>query len=160
MTESSTTYTKLTLVSCEAKSRVYYQKARRWGWVHWGLGIFNGLVSSGLAVVSFLVNQKSIDSTVATGLTALILSITTTITTSIKAGHREQSNENAGDAYAILRQKILQRIEACKLGTDSWEELHGYCNTKMTDYIRRYPDPPIEECSKMEAKIRMEENVE
>lgn len=158
MTES-TDYTKLTLISCQAKSRVYYQKAQRWNWVHWSLGVFNGLIASANAIIAFLSERGDIDGQLAMGLTALILTISTIITTSINAGQKEQSNENAGDAYSILRQKILQRMEACKLGKDSWEDLHGYCNTKMTDYIRRYPDPPIEECSKMETKIRLEENV-
>lgn len=148
-------YIKNTIISCKARRYIYYQYARRWSRLHWWSGIINGCIASGISLLSFMAQRQGFSNTEVGMVGGLVLGISNSISTSLKAGQNQSLNEKAGDEYRRLEEKIKSKY-CLTLTEQELKELKNYCIEKLDKLINKYNEPDPEYCEKLEKKFRSE----
>ncbi len=150
MMDTPSDYIKHVIVKCKARYTLYHTNAGRWSKAHWITGVVNGLIAAGISLLSFIAQQQGWSNTAVGMIGGLILSISTSITTSLKTGQNQIANEKAGDAYRNLEEKILAEFSA---GDDDHEELKNRCREKLEKLTIKYPEPNPQRCIPLEEEL-------
>jgi len=101
----------------------------KWSRLHWIIGMINGFIAALISLLSFIAQQQGWSNTEAGMMGGLLLSISTSIITALKAGQNQIENEKAGDDYRNLEEKILVTLSSAS--DEEEEKLKIYCQEKL-----------------------------
>nr|QBK88154.1 MAG: hypothetical protein LCMAC202_05160 [Marseillevirus LCMAC202] len=91
--------------------------------------MINGFIAALISLLSFIAQQQGWSNTEAGMMGGLLLSISTSIITALKAGQNQIENEKAGDDYRNLEEKILVTLSSAS--DEEEEKLKIYCQEKL-----------------------------
>jgi ABC-type transport system involved in cytochrome bd biosynthesis fused ATPase/permease subunit len=135
-----TEYIQQSKVRCRAHSILYHKKSRIWSWVHWCTGIFNSLVAIIVTILSFVSERQGWSNTETGIVGGLILTASTSLITALQAGQNQKQNEEAGDAYRNLEDKIATKFLTAQ--TDEQKRsLLNYCCKRLEKLTNKYNNP-------------------
>ncbi len=144
-------YIKHSIVKCRARSTLYHTDAIRWSRLHWITGLINGLVAATISLLSFVAQKQGWSNTEVGMIGGLVLSISTSIITSLKAGQNQIENEKAGDDYRNLEEKILASHSSAS--EEQQQDLQVYCQEKLQKLTNKYKEPAPNKCQPLEEKL-------
>lgn len=146
-------YIKNVVVKCRARSTLYHTSSRKWGKVHWVFGITNGIVAATISLLSFIALRDDWESTEVGMIGGLMLTISSTVITSVKAGQKQVENEKAGDDYRNFEDKIRAGLG---VANPDYDELVEKCQNKMTKLTNKYNEPSPKKCLQLEERFGAE----
>nr|QBK87139.1 MAG: hypothetical protein LCMAC201_00410 [Marseillevirus LCMAC201] len=145
-------YVKHAIIKCKARGILYHNSAVRWSRVHWISGVTNGIIAASMSLLSFFAQHQGWSNTEVGMIGGLLLSISTSIITSLKAGQNQIENEQAGDDYRNLEEKILASLGS----SEEEEKLKVYCQEKLEKLTNKYREPQPSKCQLLEKQLSTE----
>ena len=143
-------YIKHVIVKCKARGRVYYTTAGLWAKAHWITGVINGVVAASISVISFIAKLEEWDNTIVGMMGGVLLAVSTSISTSLKTGQNQRENEQAGDDYLNLAEKLLAEYSSSNVDHDT---LRDRCQEKLEKLTNQYSEPNPEKTAKLEKEL-------
>jgi len=147
MMNDSKEYTDHVLIKCRARATLYHSNARKWSRAHWITGIVNSLIGATISILSFLAQQQGWNNTVVGAIGGLVLSVSSSIITALKTGQNQTANEQAGDAYRNLEEKVFADFHT------NPDELVDRYQQKLEKLTNRFPEPDPKKCIAIEEEL-------
>jgi len=145
-------YIRHAIARCKARGLLYHTSAKKWSRIHWGAGLFNGIISAAISIMAFISQRQGWNNSDIGMIGGLVLTTSNAIITSLKAGQNQTKFEKAGDEYLNLEEEILSSYSST-LGEEEKNALKEKCRSKLAQLTNKYREPDPQACVKLERQF-------